>query len=115
HRRDVGTRHLNSKCCLHLILGRKTFDHRERSVDTGLGNPAARKLSGSLKLKQRSVEKITGASPQSFFQPTPPDLPLTIGRVELRNGGSDPAKRLPLLVRAKIIEYAEERAAGTYG
>ena len=66
-------------------------------------------------MKQRSVDKITGASPQSFFQPTPPDLPLTIGRVELRNGGSDPAKRLPLLVRAKIIEYAEERAAGTYG
>src|ERR1700738_3606633 len=40
---------------------------------------------------QRSVDKITGASPQSFFQPTPPDLPLTLRWVKLSKAGSDPA------------------------
>src|ERR1700738_3127140 len=40
---------------------------------------------------QRSVDKITGASPQSFFQPTTPYLPLPIRWVKLSKAGSDPA------------------------
>jgi hypothetical protein len=89
--RTVRTRHLNSERCLDLILGCKTFDESEGSVDTGFGNPTARKLSGSLQLMQRGVDKITGASPESFLQPTPPNFSLPIGRVKLGISRSHPA------------------------
>jgi hypothetical protein len=83
----VCARHLNGERCLNLIPGREAFDESEGSVDTDLANPTTRKLSGSLQLVQRGVHKITGASAKSFFQPTPPNLFLTIGRVELNRAG----------------------------
>jgi hypothetical protein len=52
HRGAVRACHLNSERCLYLIPGRKPLDESEGSVDTDLGNPAARKLGGSLQLVQ---------------------------------------------------------------
>jgi hypothetical protein len=87
----VRARHLHSKRCLDLIPRRETLNESERSVDTHLANPAARKLSGSLQLVQRGVHKIAGASAKRFFQPIPPNPFRAIGRVELSRLRSDPA------------------------
>jgi hypothetical protein len=45
-------RHLHGQRRLYLVLGRKTLDHRQRSINAKLANAASRELSSRLQLVQ---------------------------------------------------------------